>query len=76
MKLRLHDGSIVEASVTPWTTSGDTVTKYLVVLPGIGSTFLSPEELAERRLVTCPKCGKRDEAQYLIPTCRDCGNRF
>ena len=47
-KIRLADGSVTEASIAPWTTTGDTVTKWLVVLPGIGSTFLTNDELAER----------------------------
>lgn len=48
MKIRLADGSAAPVSIAPWTTSGDTVTKWLVVLPGIGSLFMTPDELADR----------------------------
>lgn len=47
-KLRLADGTVTDASVAPWTTTGDTVTKWLVVLPNIGSAFLTSEELLDR----------------------------
>lgn len=50
MKLRLHDGTIQECSVAPWKTTGDKVTKWLVVIPGLGGTFLTPEEFEERRV--------------------------
>jgi hypothetical protein len=47
--LRLADGTKTsDYSATPWTTTGDTVTKWLVVLHGVGSLFMTSEELADR----------------------------
>ena len=46
--LRLANGDTIQASASPWTTTGDDVTKWLVVLPNIGSLFMTSEELLDR----------------------------
>lgn len=50
-RIRLADGSTARMVATPWTTSGDTVIKWLVVIEGVGNIFLTNDELSDRLVV-------------------------